>query len=244
MCHCRWQFEFVAWFLNNFFAPDDLVFKDQQMTATILQRIDRLVKLILIFVVLTFMTSCSAQTGEVPLQKCTNDFQRAIENVKSDSLFDEKINELRNCIVGKSFPSFKAITLNNEIHTKTDYAGKVVLINLWFTSCAPCVAEIPMLNELHHEYTGKNFKLISFATDNQQVLYQFLEKRPVAYDIFPDSRKLIDSTFKMTFVYPTNILLNKKGQIVEVKFGSALDEANLRIFKKEFKEIIDKELKN
>lgn len=64
--------------------------------------------------------------------------------------------------------------------------NKVVLINLLFTSCAPCVAEIPMLNQLNQEYVDKDFRLISFATDDKETLYKFLKGTPIDDDTFKE----------------------------------------------------------
>src|SRR5262245_25770838 len=36
-----------------------------------------------------------------------------------------------------------------------DFKGKVLVMNLWATWCAPCVAEMPTLAKLAAEYAGK-----------------------------------------------------------------------------------------
>ena len=116
------------------------------------------------------------------------------------------------------------------------------MINFWFIACPPCVAEVPMLNEIHYEYKGKDFKLISFAPDDASAINDFISKHKIKYEIFPKTNDLITKTFKMNFGYPTTFFLDRKGEIVEMKTGGAIDEKGLKWTKEEFKRIIDKEI--
>jgi len=47
----------------------------------------------------------------------------------------------------------------------TDFRGKTVLLNVWATWCAPCVAEIPSLDALQAEWGGDNFVVIAVSMD-------------------------------------------------------------------------------
>jgi thiol-disulfide isomerase/thioredoxin len=46
-----------------------------------------------------------------------------------------------------------------------DYAGKVVLVNLWATWCPPCRAEMPSIDRLAGEMEGEDFAVIALSTD-------------------------------------------------------------------------------
>ena len=49
---------------------------------------------------------------------------------------------------------------------------KVVVINLWFTSCAPCIEEMPELNKLVKEYENNDAVLfLALALDEIDDLY-------------------------------------------------------------------------
>lgn len=52
--------------------------------------------------------------------------------------------------------------------TLEDYRGKIILVNVWATWCAPCVIEMPMLNELQAQRGGDNFDVITISVDRQQ----------------------------------------------------------------------------
>lgn len=46
-----------------------------------------------------------------------------------------------------------------------DYHGKVVLLNLWATWCAPCREEMPALNALQQELGGDQFQVLTVNVD-------------------------------------------------------------------------------
>ncbi len=46
-----------------------------------------------------------------------------------------------------------------------EWKGKVVLLNLWATWCAPCRKEMPSLDRLQKELGGENFEVIALAVD-------------------------------------------------------------------------------
>lgn len=46
-----------------------------------------------------------------------------------------------------------------------DYAGKVVLLNVWATWCPPCRAEMPALDRFAGAMEGPDFEVIALSTD-------------------------------------------------------------------------------
>ena len=195
---------------------------------------------LLFLILLVTETFCYAQSYEENVVKCIQTFQSGFDpkNIK----VEQQMDQLRKCVIGLKFPSFKATTIDNRIYTLDDLKGKVVLINLWFIGCPPCVAEMPMFNELQNEFSRKDFVILSFGLDDNKSIEEFIQKRPISFSVFANSEELIANKFKMSLGYPTNIFLDQDGQIIEFKFGGALDEVGLKKTKGEFKSLIEKEL--
>ena len=47
--------------------------------------------------------------------------------------------------------------------------GKVVLMNLWATWCAPCITELPSLQRLQAKLHGEPFALVALSIDRNEV---------------------------------------------------------------------------
>ena len=59
----------------------------------------------------------------------------------------------------------------------SDYRGKYVLLNVWATWCAPCIIEMPMLNDLQAARKGDDFEVITISIDrNAQEAQAFLKE--------------------------------------------------------------------
>ena len=48
-----------------------------------------------------------------------------------------------------------------------DLKGQVVVMNIWATWCAPCVAEMPTLAKLQAAYAGKPVKVVAVSIDSE-----------------------------------------------------------------------------
>jgi len=63
-------------------------------------------------------------------------------------------------VLETSFP-----TLNGKQRRLADYAGKVIVVNVWATWCGPCRVEIPHLVELAREFKGRGVEVIGLTTE-------------------------------------------------------------------------------
>ena len=53
-----------------------------------------------------------------------------------------------------------------------DQRGKITVINFWFTSCTPCVKELPHFDKIYKELTNKDFikKVLELIGKNEYEL--------------------------------------------------------------------------
>jgi thiol-disulfide isomerase/thioredoxin len=187
----------------------------------------------------------SAQQYEQTLKRCIKNFQDGMATIPREDVEGEvqrRYSVLSECIKGQKFPAFALPTHKGSRIDSKDLKGKVVLINMWITKSPTSVAAITYLNELHDEYKDKDFVLLSFSPDGFAVLSAFLKEHPINYHIFEKSRDLINHQFSTVLGYPTNIFLNKKGEVVEYRVGGSIVADELVKTKEEFKRIIEGEL--
>ncbi len=50
-------------------------------------------------------------------------------------------------------------------HTLAEYRGRGVVLNLWATWCAPCVAELPSLDALARQLRGSRITVLAVSSD-------------------------------------------------------------------------------
>ena len=60
-------------------------------------------------------------------------------------------------------PSFELPDLEGRTVRLADFRNKVVLLNFWGTTCAPCVKEIPWLAEFQRKYGSKGLQVVAVS---------------------------------------------------------------------------------
>ncbi|MES2536210.1 MAG: TlpA disulfide reductase family protein [Pseudomonadota bacterium] len=116
-----------------------------------------------------------------------------------------------------SASTFSLTDTQGRTHTLAGYQGKWVLVNLWATWCAPCLAEMPELEALSK--ARNDLVVLGLAIDGQnaQRVVQFAGKLGITYPIVAGNEKLAQQ-FKPRGV-PTTILYDGSGKQILVKEG-------------------------
>lgn len=79
---------------------------------------------------------------------------------------------------GEDWIDFTYPDAKGKMHSLSDYKGKVVVVDVWATWCAPCKAEIPHLETLEKEMKGKDVVFISVSIDTDQAKWeQFVKEK-------------------------------------------------------------------
>lgn len=151
-------------------------------------------------------------------------------------------SDWENCIKGKRMPYLFLKTITGEKIETKNLSGKVLVINLWFTACHPCIAELPALNRLVKEYKGKDVVFLGLSTDTRESLeLNFFPKYKFDFTIIPDAGDMIREIGQTGF--PTTYVVNKKGYIQSGWCGGYSDEMAETAAYVKAKPIIDELLK-
>jgi thiol-disulfide isomerase/thioredoxin len=113
--------------------------------------------------------------------------------------------------------SFSLTDTQGRTHTLEIYQGKWVLVNLWATWCAPCLAEMPELQALSK--ARNDLVVLGLAVDGQSArrVMQFAEKLHISYPIIAGNADMAQQ-FRPKG-YPTSILFNAAGEQILFKEG-------------------------
>lgn len=107
----------------------------------------------------------------------------------------------------------------------SDFRGRVVLVNLWATWCAPCVEEMPTLGALQENFKDRDFVVVAISIDRADV-------RPKAQEtlgrlsgdrlrFFQDPSAAIAYKVKTTYGVPISILYDRSGREIARYSGAA-----------------------
>lgn len=84
---------------------------------------------------------------------------------KADEDLAEFIATYATVQPGEPAPDFALFDIDGNTVKLSDYAGKVVLVNIWATWCPPCRAEIPDIAELYDDYEDKGLVVLGISVD-------------------------------------------------------------------------------
>ena len=80
---------------------------------------------------------------------------------------------------GVPAPFFDTQDIFGKSERLADQEGKVVLINVWATWCAPCRNEMPKLDKLYRERKDKGLVVFGLSDQSVSVQQKYLQKVPV-----------------------------------------------------------------
>jgi cytochrome c biogenesis protein CcmG/thiol:disulfide interchange protein DsbE len=96
--------------------------------------------------------------------------------------------------------------------------GKVVLLNLWATSCAPCIEELPSLLALKRQMPDLEIVAVSWDED-PDVYHHFLTKYHIELNTVRDEKRTVGELYG-TAQIPETYVIDRQGNIRR-KFVSA-----------------------
>jgi thiol-disulfide isomerase/thioredoxin len=99
-------------------------------------------------------------------------------------------------------------------HRAADFKGKVLILNLWATWCAPCVAEMPTLAKLAAHYQGQPVAVVPVSIDSAEDLEKakaFIAGRPPLGFYSDPEKKLPFSLRPQANGLPTTVIYGADG---------------------------------
>jgi len=100
--------------------------------------------------------------------------------------------------------------------TLADFRGRVVLLNLWTMSCAPCQSEIPSFDRVQAMYQGDGLAVLAVSVDDASALTvrRYLQRNGL-HNLTPylDAQGATAMAFNLR-QFPTTLLIDRDGNVV------------------------------
>jgi thiol-disulfide isomerase/thioredoxin len=114
---------------------------------------------------------------------------------------------------------FSLISTTGETVSKADFAGKVLVVDIWGTWCPPCRAEVPHFVELQEELGSKGVQIVGINYEGtasaQEALAEiaaFTDKIPVNYPLLLGTEEVKEQVPNFEG-YPTTIFIDRTGKV-------------------------------
>jgi thiol-disulfide isomerase/thioredoxin len=117
----------------------------------------------------------------------------------------------------------KLQTLDGGSLKLSDFADKVLIVNIWATWCGPCKQEMPELVRISNEYKARGLVVLGLATtyneqQGQDYVKEFVKAQNVPYKIIWDDGTLAAPLVQLVqgkSVIPQSFIISRSGKIVK-----------------------------
>jgi thiol-disulfide isomerase/thioredoxin len=95
------------------------------------------------------------------------------------------------------------------------YKGKTVLVNVWATWCAPCIREMPSIQNAKKMF-GDRLEVLMASEEDQERIHEFLQRKPFKLRFV----RLENADELELPVLPTTYIINPSGNIAFFETGA------------------------
>jgi cytochrome c biogenesis protein CcmG/thiol:disulfide interchange protein DsbE len=123
-------------------------------------------------------------------------------------------------VVGEPMPAYEVQTLAGGSVSIASMKGKVVLLNLWATWCAPCREETPYLESVYESRHAQGLELlgVSLDTGSQEEVRDFVRQMGVTYTVGIDPGMRAMDLYQVPGL-PASFLVDRSGILRWMRYG-------------------------
>ena len=123
---------------------------------------------------------------------------------------------------GLPAPDFEVRDMSGDMVRLSDFRGRYVLLDFWFTGCWPCRKDTPHLKELHEKY-GENLVIIGISIDSRrELVVEYVAQKGIKWlqilDAIDNGKKL-NALYGVSY-YPTYVFVDRDGKVARTGLGT------------------------
>jgi len=117
----------------------------------------------------------------------------------------------------KKLPKGVLNMLDGSVKSFKDFEGSLLVLNLWYINCGPCIAEMPYLNNIVNRYKDEDITFLALSFDSISDITNFLQRTDFIYQ-----QGSIDRNFSASLspVAPAHFIVDKDGIIRDILIGA------------------------
>jgi len=122
--------------------------------------------------------------------------------------------------VGQPAPDFQLPDLDGTLVSLSAFQGKPVMLNFWATWCAPCVQEMPYIQEIFGKWSAKGLVVLAINTgEAPSRIEEFMQELNLSFPVLIDIDQNAAENYNIRGI-PTTFFIDKEGIIRVTKVGS------------------------
>ena len=103
------------------------------------------------------------------------------------------------------------------------WRGKYLVVNFWATWCAPCVEEMPQLDQLQRRFAPRNVAILGIGIETRERVQRFRDRLGLQLPLLAggyDAMSLARDFGDNQEVLPYTVLLSTKGRLLRSRAGA------------------------
>ena len=128
-------------------------------------------------------------------------------------------------------PRITGLTLDGTVFDSVQYAGKVIVINVWASWCAPCRAEAPSLERVARDLADNGVQFVGLnVRDSPTTAQGFVDTFDISYPNVVDRDGRLQLLFGDSLppqAIPSTLVVDQQGRVAARGLGK-LSESSLR----------------
>ena len=122
--------------------------------------------------------------------------------------------------VGEPAPDFRLENLDGQSISLSDFRGKPILLNFWATWCPPCVSEMPYIQQVYEEWSGKGLVVLAVNIgESSPKVKGFLQAHDLSLPVLLDTKENTAEKYNITGI-PASFFIDSDGIIREKIIGA------------------------
>lgn len=194
------------------------------------------------FLAMTLFAATMSARGQNCFKGCRDHLSTPLKPSEDLNARIQQSQKVLQSLIGCNAPEFSAKTIDDVTISLSSLKGKVIVVNFWFESCAPCIADLPALNKLASEFKDREVVFVAFGRDADERIKKFLESKTFNYQHI-SRRYDLSYDYCVIAGWPMNMVIDQKGIVRYIKAGGYEEKRSPTFAYDEMKPVIEKYLK-
>ena len=144
-----------------------------------------------------------------------------VRQTQEGRLLQERIVAWTQVEVGKPAPLFTSTTIDGKIFNLSNFKGKYIVLDFWGSWCGPCTSGFPKMKEYYSKYKNK-LEFVGIACRDKEADWKkAVGKYGLQWTQLLNNEKYSLATKYAVEVYPTKILIDKEGKLIQLFQGES-----------------------